>query len=91
MSDWFNRLLKAKKSCLIQNHFRKIHYLFENGQEMVEEYNMDTKVLSRRAWRVKNELGGEGEWDIEVGDPEPSCLQKEQLITENSTQVTICI
>lgn len=87
MTDWFSSILKAKKSCLIQNNLRKIHYLFENGQEMVEEYNMDTKVLTRRAWRLKSELGSEEDWDIEIGDPEPSCLKREQLISENSTQV----
>lgn len=88
MTDWYNYILKADKSCLIQNNLRKIHYLFEDGKEMVEEYNTDTKVLTRRAWRTKNELGNEGDWDIEIGDPEPSCFKTEQLIVENSTQVS---
>lgn len=89
MTDWYNRILKAKKSCLVQNNLRKIHYLFDNGQEMVEEYNTDTKVLTRRAWRKKDELGNEDDWDIEIGDPEPSCFKREQFIIESSTQVNV--
>ncbi|KAK9744184.1 DPCD protein family [Popillia japonica] len=54
---------------------------------MVEEYNMDTGVLTRRAWRRQTNMGGEGDWDIEIGDPEPTRLQKEIcVIKEDSNQ-----
>lgn len=90
MCDWYNRILKAKKSCINQLNLWRVHYEFENGQEMVEEYNMDTKVLTRRAWKIKNELGNEDGWNIEVGDPEPAALTtNNSFIKENISQVHI--
>lgn len=87
MSDWKTTLKNAKKTCIQQGNLRKVHYELPSGKEMVEEYNMDTSVVTRRAWKVKKELGGEGQWSIEVGDPEPAGLSSEQvLIKENSSQ-----
>ncbi|KAJ8957934.1 hypothetical protein NQ318_001931 [Aromia moschata] len=71
MSDWFTQLKKAKKSCIVDGKLKKVHYSFGDGREMVEEYNTDTNVVTRRAWRVNKELKGEDKWDIELGDPEP--------------------
>lgn len=68
---WYKSLLNAEKSCLKADQIKKIHYKFEDGREMVEEYNMDTQVMLRRAWKVRGKLGGEGSWDVEVGDPIP--------------------
>jgi len=50
---------------------RKVHYVFEDGKEMVECYNMDTNVVVRRVWRKKNTFGIDIGSDVEVGDPEP--------------------
>lgn len=87
MSDWFTQLKNAKKSCLIENNLKKIHYDFSNGQEMVEEYNLDTNVLTRRAWKRKNQFQGQDQWEIEIGDPEPTYNKDEPiLIKENSNQ-----
>ncbi|CAH2007865.1 unnamed protein product [Acanthoscelides obtectus] len=86
-SDWYNRLRNAKKSCMVDRNLKKIHYAFENGQEMVEEYNLDTNVVTRRAWKHKGELECQGEWDIEIGDPEPTFEKKdEEMIRESSNQ-----
>lgn len=49
---------------------RKVHFLLENGKEMVEEYNMNTNVVVRRAWKEKNSFGTNVGWTVEVGDPE---------------------
>lgn len=49
---------------------RKVHFLLEDGKEMVEEYSMDTNIVIRRAWREKNSFGTNVGWTIEVGDPE---------------------
>jgi hypothetical protein len=55
---------------------------------MVEEYNCETDVLMRRAWRRKSALGGEGQWDVEIGDPESRFLNHEQVgIKESSGAV----
>ncbi|CAK1585266.1 unnamed protein product [Parnassius mnemosyne] len=68
---WYKSLLSAEKSCLKDDKIKKVHYKFEDGREMVEEYNVDTQVLLRRAWKVRGKLGGEGKWHVEVGDPIP--------------------
>lgn len=68
---WYRSLLDAEKSCLKEDKLKKIHYKFQDDKEMVEEYNVDTQVLLRRAWKVKGKLGGEGKWDVEIGDPIP--------------------
>lgn len=85
--NWVTDIKNAKKSCIVQNKVTKVHYLFQNGKEMVEEYNMETEVLIRRAWKVRTELGGEGVWDVEIGDPEPKINTDAVLIAENSNQV----
>nr|CAI5851876.1 unnamed protein product [Callosobruchus analis] len=86
-SDWFTRLQNAKKSCIVDRNLKKIHYAFENGEEMVEEYNLETNVITRRAWKRKGELEGEGKWDIEIGDPEPNYEKKdEEVIKESPNQ-----
>ncbi|XP_050348704.1 protein DPCD isoform X2 [Nymphalis io] len=68
---WYNLLMNAEKTCLKDEQIKKIHYKFDDGKEMVEEYNVDTKVLLRRAWKMKGKLGGEGKWSVELGDPIP--------------------
>lgn len=68
---------------------RKVHFLLGDGREMVEEYNLDTNVLTRRTWREKGKLGQNVGWTVEVGDPEPK--QEESLaisgIRESSNAV----
>lgn len=49
---------------------RKVHYLLEDKREMVEEYNVNTNVVVRRAWRKKNNFGKPIGWSIEIGEPE---------------------
>lgn len=73
---WYHELLNAEKSCLKEDKLKKIHYNFEDGKEMVEEYNVDTQVLLRRAWKIKGKLGGEGKWDVEIGDPIPDATPR---------------
>lgn len=87
MSDWLSQLKDAKKTCLIENNLKKIHYDLGNGKELVEEYNINTNVLTRRAWKRKTELKSEDQWDIEIGDPEPIYnIEENILIRENSSQ-----
>lgn len=91
MNSWVTNLLKAKKSCITQNNLLKVHYALPDGNEMVEEYDVNTNVLNRRAWRIKNRMGGEGEWNVEVGDPEPNIASSDGiLIKENPNQVRHC-
>lgn len=36
---------------------------------MVEEYNLDTGVLSKRAWKTNSTIYKTVKWEVEVGDP----------------------
>lgn len=69
---WYKSMLAAEKSCLKEDKIKKIHYKFEDEREMVEEYNIDTQVLLRRAWKVNGKLGVNEKWEVEVGDPIPN-------------------
>ncbi len=60
--------LKASLTYTIITATRKVHYKFYDGREMVEEYNSETGVLSRRAWK-KNNILKSSKWEVEVGDP----------------------
>ncbi|CAG9787852.1 unnamed protein product [Diatraea saccharalis] len=71
-TSWYRALMDAEKSCLKEDKIKKLHYKFDDDKEMVEEYNVDTQVLLRRAWKVKRKLGGEGQWSVEIGDPIPN-------------------
>jgi len=66
---------------------RKVHFLFENGKEMVEEYNMDTNVVVRRLWKKKNNFGTDIGWIVEIGDPEPkeSNIEKDGIQESSNT------
>jgi hypothetical protein len=90
MTDWLAQIKNAKKSCMVENNLKKVHYELGNGREMVEEYNMDTNVVTRRAWRIKNEMGGEDKWDVEIGDPEVHFNGEQQLlIKEDASQPVV--
>ncbi|XP_066598530.1 protein DPCD [Prorops nasuta] len=69
--SWLKALQTAKKTAIIQDGKRKVHFLFEDNKEMVEEYHLETNVVVRRAWREKGKLGQNIGWVVEVGDPEP--------------------
>ncbi|XP_063826624.1 protein DPCD isoform X2 [Ostrinia nubilalis] len=77
---WYRSLLDAEKSCLKEDKIKKIHYKFDDDKEMVEEYNVDTQVLLRRAWKLKGKLGGDGKWVVEIGDPIPEPTQSIEMV-----------
>ncbi|XP_040461497.1 protein DPCD isoform X2 [Falco naumanni] len=85
--SWLERLRAASKTALVQDGKRKIHYLFEDGKEMAEEYDMKTSQLVSRKWREKNTLGGSGKWQVEVGEPASPLLEalESELIKESSS------
>ncbi|KAM3834858.1 protein DPCD isoform 2-T2 [Vipera latastei] len=68
-TSWLERLRAARKTALLADGKRKIHYLFEDGKEMAEEYDLKTHQLLLRKWREKNALGAYGNWEVEVGEP----------------------
>ncbi|KAG9350513.1 hypothetical protein JZ751_026879 [Albula glossodonta] len=82
---WSNILKKAKKTALVHDGKRKIHYLFEDGKEMAEEYDIKTDDLIVRKWRKKNSLGAQGQWEVEVGDSYSTAPLQDDLIKESSS------
>ncbi|KAK7930275.1 hypothetical protein WMY93_006670 [Mugilogobius chulae] len=58
-----------KENCLNPRWKRKVHYLFTDGEEMAEEYDINTDELLVRKWRHKSTLGAHGQWQVEVGEP----------------------
>lgn len=81
----------AEKTSIISGKCRKIHYKFpRGGQEMIEEYSLETGVLLRRAWKKKHELRGDQKWEIELGDSIPDVARADDgalLMKESSTEV----
>lgn len=80
--SWLKSIQNAKITVLIEDGKRKVHFLFENGKEMVEEYSMETDVVLRRIWKKKNNFGTDIGWVVEIGDPEP----KENNIEKDGIQ-----
>ncbi|XP_047659110.1 protein DPCD isoform X2 [Tachysurus fulvidraco] len=81
---WLDLLKAAKKTALISDGKRKVHYLFTDGNEMAEEYDLKTDELLSRRLRSKTTLGGQGAWQVEIGDAVPS-LTETGDIKENSS------
>eukprot|EP00164_Ancoracysta_twista_P003763 GFYU01005046.1.p1 GENE.GFYU01005046.1~~GFYU01005046.1.p1 ORF type:complete len:200 (-),score=62.18 GFYU01005046.1:28-627(-) len=60
---------KCNKTAVNVGSRKKIQYNWEDGSEMVEEYDLRSGELLLRKNRAKTFLGGEGEWNYEVGEP----------------------
>ncbi|XP_019939660.1 protein DPCD [Paralichthys olivaceus] len=82
--SWTQSLKSSRKTALIHDGKRKIHYLFTDGKEMAEEYDLKTDELIVRKWRNKSTLGAQGQWQVEVGEPLASPVaSSEAVIKEN--------
>ncbi|XP_041840114.1 protein DPCD isoform X2 [Melanotaenia boesemani] len=69
VQSWIDIVKSSKKTALIHDGKRKIHYHFKDGKEMAEEYDLKTDELIVRKWRHKSTLGVQGCWQVEVGEP----------------------
>lgn len=61
---------------------------------MVEEYNLDTGVLNKRAWKTNNNIYKTTKWEVEVGDPVTEHQEEniEQIgIQESKSNVSITV
>lgn len=72
MSFWVDTLRGARKTALLQDGRRKVHYTFPDGNELAEEYDIKTNDLIVRKWRRKTTLGGPSKWDMEIGEEQNS-------------------
>ncbi|XP_036070592.1 protein DPCD-like [Oryzias melastigma] len=82
---WAEALKSSRKTLLISDGKRKIHYLFSDGKEMSEEYDLKTDELIVRRWRHRSPLGAQSPWEVEVGEPSVSRLgsQDSEFIRES--------
>lgn len=91
--SWIDYIKSAKKTSVICNKIRKVHYLFPDGPEMVEEYSMDTGRVVKRLWKKKAtaiDLTGANatDWDIELGDVGRSLNADDNfMVKESVTEV----
>ena len=78
----------GKSTSIVSGVRRKVHTTFEDGREMVEEYDTVTDELCTRKVRTaKSALGREGTWVYEVGE-EPKALSAETgTIAESGSNV----
>ncbi|XP_061685921.1 protein DPCD isoform X1 [Syngnathoides biaculeatus] len=85
VQSWIDNLKSAKKTALIHDGKRKVHYLFADGKEMAEEYDLITDELVVRKWRLKSTLGAVGQWQVEVGEPliGPATSLDAEMLKEN--------
>ncbi|KAL3067326.1 protein DPCD [Trematomus bernacchii] len=85
VQNWTDILKSSKKTALISDGKRKIHYLFTDGKEMSEEYDLKTDELIVRKWRHKSTLGDQSPWQVEVGEPlaGPDTSLDSEVIKEN--------
>ncbi|XP_029297001.1 protein DPCD [Cottoperca gobio] len=85
VQSWTDILKSSKKTALIHDGKRKIHYLFTDGKEMSEEYDLKTDDLIVRKWCLKSTLGAQGQWQVEVGEPpvSPVTSSDSEVIKEN--------
>lgn len=89
--NWLNYLRTAEKTSIIKDNVRKIHYTFPDGNQMAEEYSMDTGVVLRRMWKKKKELRGEPSWTVELGEvlPDFGINDGNFVMKESSTAVRL--
>nr|XP_014348460.1 PREDICTED: protein DPCD isoform X2 [Latimeria chalumnae] len=87
VQSWLESLRGAKKTALSQGGRKRVHYLFSDGKEMAEEYDIKTDELLVRKWRKKSSLGAVGQWQTEVGEPAPPAegALEPQLLKESSS------
>ena len=52
---------------IVTNGRRKFHTTYQDGSEMIEEFDLQSNELLVRKMRKPTQLGGESEWQFEVG------------------------
>ncbi|CAH8437603.1 unnamed protein product [Schistosoma turkestanicum] len=76
---WIKKVKSAKATVIVEDGKRKVHFLFPDGLQMVEEYDLSTQNLLIRKFKSQTTLGGDGQWEFEVGEP----LRRENLLSEH--------
>ena len=70
---------------------RKFHTTYKDGEEMVEEFDLNTNQLLLRKRRRQTILGGGGEWVIEIGGEVQPFNPFNELLAPSSANVSFSI
>ncbi|KAJ7376230.1 hypothetical protein OS493_036053 [Desmophyllum pertusum] len=65
---WLETLRTARKTSLVQDGRRKVHYTFPDETEMVEEYDVSSGELLVRKWKKRSSVGRESKWEYEIAN-----------------------
>eukprot|EP00741_Cyanophora_paradoxa_P005039 tig00000842_g4881.t1 len=64
-------MLKGGKStAVVSGNRRKVQTTYDDGTEMVEEFDLQTDELLLRKIRRPTSVGGQGPWVFEIGEPQ---------------------
>ena len=61
----------GKSTAMASDGKVKVHTIWPDGCEQLEEYDQKTEQLLTRKLRKKTPVGGEGTWEFEIGEPPP--------------------
>lgn len=93
---WLNYIESADKIAFIVGKTRKVSYKFFDGAEMIEEYNTETGILIRRAWKSRHDVLCSTSWyeslfnsEIELGDNISATEDSQMLLKESHPMVVI--
>ncbi|EDO40351.1 predicted protein [Nematostella vectensis] len=87
---WLETLRNARKTSLVQDGKRKIHFTFADGTQMVEEYSVANGELLVRKWKKKTTLGKECKWEYEIGEEvQPVNIDSEHIMESRANPIFI--
>ncbi|MEW5317608.1 MAG: hypothetical protein WDW38_008892 [Sanguina aurantia] len=75
----------GRTTAVVSQGRRKVSTTWDDGSELMEEYDAKTAELMVRKRRVKTTLGGEGAWEFMIGEP-PVRWNPEQGTMQESSQ-----
>ncbi|KAK3270352.1 hypothetical protein CYMTET_21250 [Cymbomonas tetramitiformis] len=75
----------GKSTSVVSGGRKKVHTTFDDGSEMVEEYDAKTNELLVRKRRTRTVLGKENDWEYIVGDA-PQTFNPDSTLMKESTQ-----
>ena len=71
---------------IYSNGKRRLHYLYQDGTELVEELDVNSNDVLVRKWKRPNPMGKE-EWDYEVGEDPTPFNPESDLLTASKSNV----
>ncbi|CAB3988610.1 Hypothetical predicted protein [Paramuricea clavata] len=87
---WLESLKNARKTSLVQDGRRKIHYTFPD-KELVEEYDVHSGLLLVRKWKSRTTLGADKKWEFEIGEDVsmPSPMETSYIVESRSNPIFV--